>query len=101
MSFNLLRDGSVLFISDIDGSTTQLVPAGTPAATTDALYTAFQAVYSVAIPSQAPQIVALPTANPGITGAMFITANTLHISQGPSAAAVQIGATGPGGAVIL
>lgn len=46
-------------------------------------------------------IISLPTANPGITGALHLVNNTLQVSQGPVAAAIQIGSTGPtGGATV-
>jgi hypothetical protein len=44
---------------------------------------------------------AVPVSNPGATGALFIASNTLFVSQGPTGAAVQIGATGPTGAVVI
>ena len=67
----------------------------------DAAYVAWIAIHPsppVVVPIS---IISIPTSNPGITGALHIVNNTLYVSQGPSAAAVQIGTTGPTGGVAV
>ena len=72
------------------------------AAQIDAAYIAWIAQYPLPpLPPAAVTIIAVPTSNPGITGALHIVNNTLYVSQGPSAAAVQIGTTGPTGSVAV
>lgn len=98
MAINFNLDGSVTFFSESGDGATQRVAAGTDWLP---LYTVFQAAHVGAPPSPAPvAIFALPQTDPGQTGAVFIVNNTLKVSQG-NAAAVQIGSTGPVGAVSL
>jgi hypothetical protein len=48
MSIQLNRDGTILFISDADGLTTQLEPAGQTGAQITAAYATFQGTWSLA-----------------------------------------------------
>ena len=63
----------------------------------DAAY-ALWSVGKIPPPPPAPiSIHALPSSDPGMTGALFIVNNTLKVSQGPAGTAIQVGATGPTG----
>ena len=92
--------GYAILIAD-DNSGAQTGTTGTQAQL-DAAAAAWQLLHPpphVVLPISYIQ---LPTSNPGITGALHIINNTLLVSQGPSASAVQIGTTGPtGGAAAI
>ena len=101
MTIKFLSPTSARFIQDIapygvTGCT------GNSTADIDTAYAAWLILNPLPPPPPAPiTILALPTYNPGITGALHLINNTLLVSNGPSASAVQIGTTGPtGGAAI-
>ena len=99
MSIKFLNPLSAIFTNDTTGGSTGCT--GTTPAAIDAAYTAWLVV-NPPPPTILPiSLIMLPTSNPGITGAIHIVNNTLYVSQGPSAAAVQIGTTGPTGGVAV
>ena len=90
---------SAIFTNDTTGAATGCTGASTSAI--DGAYAAWLVV-NPPPPTILPiSLIMLPTSNPGITGAIHIVNNTLYVSQGPSAAAVQIGTTGPTGSVAV
>ena len=100
MSMQFNRDGSCTFFAEDGSNATQTVTGS--GSTIDAAYATFLLAHPLPPLPPAPVLVhAVPSADPGMTGALFITGNTLHVSQGPSATAIQIGATGPTGQVAV
>ena len=96
MSIKFLSDKSAQFINDTTGVITPF--SGISTAMVDAAYATWLLSNPPLPPPPAPMmIIALPTADPGVTGALHLVNNTLLVSQGPSAKAIQIGTTGPTG----
>lgn len=101
MSIKFLSPTSAEFIQDFPpyGMTGYV---GISTAMVDTAYAAFLLLNPPPPPPPAAvQIIALPQYNPGITGALHLVGNTIFVSAGPTGAAVQIGATGPTGAVAV
>ena len=99
MGIKFFNPLSAVFTNDTTGASTGCTGA-TPA-TIDAIYATW-IISNPPPPVVAPTLVhALPTSNPGLTGALYLANNTLYVSQGPTGAAVQIGATGPTGVAVV
>jgi hypothetical protein len=95
MSIKFLTPLSAQFINDTTGVITPF--SGISTAMVDAAYANWllsNPPSPIALPTS---IIMLPTSDPGVTGALHLVNNTLLVSRGPSAKAIQIGTTGPTG----
>lgn len=95
MAITFKANGSITFQAEDGSGATQTIAAGTPQATWLPQYNTFQAAHAAPVVFQ-PELVILPQTDPGIPNALFLTNNTLKVSQG-TATAVTIGATGATG----